>query len=275
MSIVAEKKEKQYVSDNARLMAEWNCLGDTNCIGKSAADSVDLLNVLLRNAGSAVENDGELGKSLLDLLENIEAERGRNKDTLLVSGALLGSELVCAVGGTDRDSEGVNAGLGYELLNLFGTGVGGMLCNNVVLNASENAKLTLNNNSALVSVLNYLLGEGNVVLEGVVRAVDHNRGEASVDASLADLEICAVVKVESEVNAAVLYCRLGESEKILVLCVLTCACRYLKDNGGFFLCRSLGDRLNDLHVVDVEGTDGVAACVGLLEHFSGCYESHI
>ena len=52
-----------------------------------------------------MKNDGESGKSLFDLLENIEAERGRNKDALFISGALLGCELVCAVRRTDRDSE--------------------------------------------------------------------------------------------------------------------------------------------------------------------------
>ena len=109
-------------------------LGNAYCIGELTAESVDLCNVFLRNGGCAVEYDGELGEALADLFENVKAERRRNKDALLVSGALCGSELICAVGGTDRDSEGVNAGAGYEILNLLGTGVGGVLSYNVILN---------------------------------------------------------------------------------------------------------------------------------------------
>ena len=69
--------------------------GDTYCVGKLAAESVDLSYVFLRNRGSTVENDRELGESLLDLFENVEAERGRNEDTLFVSCALSGCELIC------------------------------------------------------------------------------------------------------------------------------------------------------------------------------------
>ena len=83
-------------------------LGNTDSVGHLAAEGVDLSNKVLRNAGCAVKNDRESGKSLFDLLENIEAERGRNKDALLVSGTLLGSELVCAVGG-DRKSTRLNS----------------------------------------------------------------------------------------------------------------------------------------------------------------------
>ena len=37
----------------------------------------------------------------------------------------------------------------------------------------------------------------------MVRAVDHNRGKATVNAGLTDVEICSVVKVKCEVNAAI------------------------------------------------------------------------
>ena len=135
--------------------------GNTYCIGKLTAESVDLCNAVGSNGGCAVKNDGEAGKALANLFKNVETERRRNKNAALVSGALLCSELVCAVRGTDGDSKRVNAGTGYELLNLLGLCVRGMLCNYVVLNACENAKLTLNYNAVCVSVLNNLLGEGN------------------------------------------------------------------------------------------------------------------
>ena len=69
-------------------------LGNAYCIGELTAESVDLCNVFLGNRGCAVENDRELGKSLADLFENVEAERRRNEDALLVSCALCGSDTI-------------------------------------------------------------------------------------------------------------------------------------------------------------------------------------
>ena len=72
-------------------------LGNTNCIGHCAAVLVDHLNVLLRYGGRTVENDGETRQTLGDFLENVEPQRRRNQNALFVPGALLGSELECAV----------------------------------------------------------------------------------------------------------------------------------------------------------------------------------
>ena len=36
----------------------------------------------------------------------------------------------------------------------------------------------------------------------------------------------------------------------------------------------LGDALDDFHVVYVESADGVAAFIGLLEHFLGIHDRH-
>ena len=72
--------------------------------------------------------------------------------------------------GADGDSERIDAGAGDELLDLFGTGVGGILCGDVhiVLDAGELAELTLNDDAVCVSIFNDLLGEGDVVLKGVL-----------------------------------------------------------------------------------------------------------
>ena len=250
-------------------------LGDAHCVGHCAAVLVDLGYELLRHRGCAVEHDGEAGETMLDLLQNVKAQRRGNQNALLVAGALLGGELVSTVRGTDGDGEGVNAGAGDEVLHLLGTGVGGVLGHHVVLNAGQNAQLALDHHAVSVRVLHDLLGQSDIVLVAVVRAVDHDGGEAAVDAGLADLEVCAVIQVQSQIDAAVLDGGLSQSHQILMLGVLARACGYLENNGGLDLTGSLGDGLDDLHVVDVEGTDGVAALVGLLEHFLGCYECHI
>ena len=251
-------------------------LGDTDSVRELAADGVDLLDVLLRNRGSTVKNDREAGQAAANLFEDVEAERRRNQNALFVAGALLGGELICAVGGADGDGEGVNTGAGDEFLDLFGTGVGGILSADldVVLDAGQTAELALDNCAALVCVLDDTTGQLDVVLEGMVRAVDHDGGEAAVDAGLADLEICAMVEVEGEVNASILDGSLSKCEQVCMLCILTCAGRDLKDNRGLLRGSSLGDGLNDLHVVDVERADGVAAGIGLFEHFLGGYKCH-
>ncbi len=48
----------------------------------------------------------------------------------------------------------------------------------------------------------------------------------------------------------------------------------LKNDGSVFLLAGLGDALHDLHVVDVERADGVAAVIRLLEHFGRGNEWH-
>ena len=99
-----------------------------------------------------------------------------------------------------------------------------MLSNNVVLNACKNTELALNDNAVSMSVFNNLLGKCDVVLKAVMRAIDHNGGEAAVNAGFADIKICAVVKVKSKINAAVFNCRTCKSKKVSVLSILTCAC---------------------------------------------------
>ena len=53
-----------------------------------------------------------------------------------------------------------------------------------------------------------------------------------------------------------------------VVCVSACALGYLQDYRSVLLLASLGDTLNDLHVVHVESANSVAAVVSLLEHLS-------
>ena len=85
-------------------------LGNADRVGELAAELVDRVDVLLRDAGRAVEDDREAGELLLDGLEDVERERGRDElARLLVARALLGLELVGAVRGADGDRERVAA----------------------------------------------------------------------------------------------------------------------------------------------------------------------
>ena len=147
-----------------------------------------------------MQHDGEAGQTLGDLLQNVEAQRRRNEDALLVAGALLGLELVSAVAGADGDGQGVAAGLGDELLDLFGMGVGRLVRGDLdlVLDAGEGAELGLDHHAVVVGVLNDLLGDLDVLGKGLGGGVDHDGGEAAVDAGLAGLKVRAVVQVQHD-----------------------------------------------------------------------------
>ena len=56
-----------------------------------------------------MEHDGEAGDALLDLLEDVEAQGGRDQYAVGVLGALLRLELGPAVAGSDRDGQGIDA----------------------------------------------------------------------------------------------------------------------------------------------------------------------
>ena len=94
---------------------------------------VDDLYVFLRYAGSAVKNDRESRDLLLNLMQDIETKLR----------LCAGFELECAMACTNCDSQGVNASLAYELLNLFRLGVRRILCGYVyvVLDSGQLSKI--------------------------------------------------------------------------------------------------------------------------------------
>ena len=208
-----------------------------------------------------MEHDGEPRQAAAHLFQNVEAQLGLG----------TGLELKGAVAGADGDGQAVHAGGPDELLHLVGVGVGGIGSGDVhvVLDAGQTAQLTLDDDTVLVGVLHDLAGQGDVVLERMLGAVDHHGGEASVDAGLADVKVLAVVQVQGDGQARVLHGGLHQLHQVAVLGVFSGPGGHLEDDGRVGLLGSLGDTLDDLHVVHVEGTDGVAALVSLAEHLCG------
>ncbi len=113
-----------------------------------------------------------MGKLLLDLGQNVEAQFGRNEDALGVAGALFGLELVGAVRRADRDGQRVDAGLRHEIDHVGGVGIGVVLGRNLVLDAGQYAQLAFDRHVELVCVVDDLLREGYVLIVG--------RGEPSI-----------------------------------------------------------------------------------------------
>ena len=83
-------------------------LGDADGVGHLASVLVDHLHVLLRHGRRTVENDGEAGQTLDDLVQDVKAQGRGNQLALLIAGALSGGELVSAVAGADGDGQGVS-----------------------------------------------------------------------------------------------------------------------------------------------------------------------
>ena len=257
-------------------------LGNADRVGELAAVLVDRVDVLLRDAGRAVEDDREAGELLLDGLEDVERERGRDELTRLgVARALLGLELVGAVRGADGDRERVAARLGRELDHFLGLRVVALLSLDLVFDAGEDAKLGLDRHVVLVRVVDDLLRELDVVLERKGASVDHDGREAGVDAALARLEAVAVVEVEDDLGLlaaellGVLDGAFGHVAENRGVRVLARALGNLHDHGRLSLDRGLDDGLHLLHRVEVERGNGISALDRLCEHFLGVDETKL
>ena len=186
----------------------------------------------------------------------------------------LARELVGPVAGADGDGQRIAAGALHEVHGLVGVGVHRMFGGHFVLHARQLAQFRFHPHAARVGVFDDLLRDGDVLFVRQVRAVVHDRGEAAVDAVLADVEVLAVVKVQHHRQVGVQQGRLDELHDVVLPGVLARPGGNLKDQRGLFLAGRLHDALDDLHVVHVEGADGVPFLVGPLEHLLGTGQRH-
>ena len=136
------------------------------------------------------------------------------------------------------------------------------------------AELGLYHNTVGVGILNYLAGDLDVLFKGLGGSIDHNGGKTAVNAALAGLKAVAMVQMQSDGQTGLDHSSLNKLGEVGVIGIGAGAAGNLKDQGGAEVLSGLGDALDDLHVVDVESTDGVAAVIGLLEHFFRGYEWH-
>ena len=214
-----------------------------------------------------MENNWETRQTLFYFFQNVKAELW----------LLTRLKLVCAVAGTDCDCQRVYTGTLYEILNLCRIGVGSILCANVyiVLNACQSAQLAFYYGAVCVGILYNFLGQSNIVLIIVVRTVNHNGGETTVYAVLAQLKGIAMIQVQCHRNFRMLnHCSLYQLYQISMVCILSCASGYLQNNRSLVLCTSLCNPLYDLHVVYVKCADCVTALICLFKHFCCCYQCH-
>ena len=131
----------------------------------------------------------------------------------------------------------------------------------------------------IVCILDNLTGQLDVLFKRQVRAVDHNGSKSAVNASLAGFKIGAVIQMQNDrqIHAALLsveQSRLNQLHQIHMLRIGARALGNLKNHRRLFHRGSLGDALNNFHVVDVESTDGVMSFVRFLKHLGRGNKTH-
>ena len=232
--------------------------------GHISTVGVNNLNVFLGNAGRAVQDDGETGQTSADFFENVETEFG------------LTLELECAVRSADCDCERIDARLLDEFLNLVGVGVAGVFGVDFdgVFDAREFAQFGLDDNTVVVSVFDNLFGDADVFRESVRACVNHDGSETAVHAVLAESKAVAVVKVQSNGKTAGFDRRFDHFLEVDGVGVLSRACGDLQNKRSLLFGSGFDDTLDNLHIVDVERTDGVTAVVCFLEHFGSGNQWH-
>ena len=173
--------------------------------------------------------------------------------------------------------KGIHAGAGNKIVNLIGIGIAALAYGNlnVVLNAFKAAELAFYHNAVVVRIFNHLAGERHVILVSMVAAVYHDGGEAAVYAAFAKLKAVAMVKMQAYGQAGFDYCGLNKLHKVSMVGVFARACGHLKYQRGVELLCAFGYALDYLHVIYVERAYGVAAFIGLFEHFGTGYKRHI
>ena len=106
-----------------------------------------------------MQHDRETGQLFGALFEHVEPELGFG----------AGLELVCTVAGADSDGQGVTAGAGREIDYFFGMGVHRLVGvdGNFILNAGQSAEFSFDHDAVIMSVLNDLAGQGDILFIGL------------------------------------------------------------------------------------------------------------
>lgn len=165
------------------------------------------------------------------------------------------------------------AGALDELLGLDRVGVGGLALDlDVVLLAANLAELSLDRHAHAGAGVGNGLGQGDVVLEGLVGAVDHDGGVASAKGLHAAIIAVAVIEVQGHGHGSALSGGLDHAVEIIEAGLLDGARGGLHDDGGLGLLRGGQDGHDELEVLDVEGADGVVVLLRVEQHLLGGYE---
>ncbi len=184
--------------------------------------------------------------------------------------------LVEAVGRSDGDGQGIDAGARHELGRLVRVGqmgVGGVH-DEVILLAAELAQFCLHACPQAVAEGDDPLHLGDVLLERQVGGIDHGGVNAGLDLVVDILLVLVVVQMQYQRDAVLMGSRGTDGDQVLDPGVAVGTRRGGQDHRGVQFGGSAGHHLDGLQVVDVEGGHRIAAALGIFKHFVGRDQIH-
>jgi hypothetical protein len=239
-----------------------------------AAVFVDFDDQVLRNARSSVQHqriiaETCIGQSGFDRFQAFEVQ------------VLFTFKFVGTVRVADRDSERINAGLFHEFNSFFrvrvsaALGITAAFFAFVVLRADKHAEFAFNDAVMFVRVFDNAFANFNVLFERLVRTIDHDAGEAVVDAFFAKLEGITVVQVNRDRDVGRADSGFDQFFEVNGMGVFACAAGDLQHDGRFFLLASFHDGLEKFHVVHVKRAERIFALEGFRKKIFGMCQWHI
>jgi len=145
--------------------------------------------------------------------------------------------------------------------------------NNTVFLAADGTNLCLKRHVVLSNDLNQLFSLSYVLIDRIMRSVEHNGRETSLNTFQASI-IAAVVKMKSNRNSDVqlFHHTVNHTYNCLITChVFTGTLGNTKDYRRVELLSCLKDSFCPLKVVDVELTNCIMACFCFFQHFCCVY----
>ena len=123
------------------------------------------------------------------------------------------------------------------------------------------------NDAACVGVFYDLAGLAHIFFIRQGGTVKHNGGESAVDTLFANFKRVAVVQMQGNGKVGDFQCGFDEFYQIFVIGIRACTFGNLENQRhiNFFNC--FYDSLNNLHIVHIKCTNGIAAFVCFFEHF--------
>ena len=178
---------------------------------------------------------------------------------------------VDAVRGAHANSERGAAGALDELARLLGVGVGVLALDRraVVLLATNLAELGLNRHAHGGAGTGNARGKGDVVLEGLVAAVDHDGGIAGAEGLHAAVVAVTMVEVQRHGHVGAGGSGGHHAVEVVEAGSLDGAGGGLHDDRGLGLLGGGEHGHDELEALDVEGADRVVVCLGVEEHLLG------
>ena len=144
----------------------------------------------------------------------------------------------------------------------------------VMLGPDQHPQFALDDTVVFLRVFNDSFAQSDVFFEREMTAVDHDAGKTLVDTFLAQIERITVIEMHCDRDVGKADSRFDEFLEINGVGVLARALGNLEHDRSFFLLAGLDNGLEQLHVVHVEGADGVFAFECFDEEFSGVCQWH-